>query len=517
MPRIARHPLFSLSLDTASGEKLHRQLYAQIRAAILSGRLAPGAALPSSRLIAAELGCARGTVLLAVDQLAAEGYVRSSGGSGTFVVDELPDDLLSLRRAAARRASADTAPARARLSRRAEALLSLATRPPAVAAGAPFAPGQPALDQFPSTLWARLLEQAWRHPEAGLLLLNHPAGHPRLRAAIADYLRAARGLDCRPEEIIVTAGTQHAISLVARCLIDAGDPVWLEEPCYPGLHATLIAAGAATVPVPVDREGLSVAQGRALAPAARLAVVTPSRQYPLGTVMSLARRLELLRWAAEAEAWIVEDDYDSEYRYRGRPLEPLRLLDETRRVIYVGTFSKVLFPTLRLGYLVAPPALTEAFARSLTALEPLAAMVAQTALAAFIAEGHFAVHLRRMRHLYAARQAVLTEAAARLLGGRLMLIPDDAGMHVMGFPPEGAPFDDAAVAAAAAKQGVVVPPLSQLYAGPEKRAGLMFGYAGVAPERMAPALAKLAAVIDAASSSAASDRSRRSPQKARPA
>jgi GntR family transcriptional regulator/MocR family aminotransferase len=426
MARTARHPPLGMALDETAPEPLHRQLYGQIRTAILAGRLPPGAQLPSSRLLAAELGCARGTVLLAVDQLTAEGYVRSAGGSGTFVADELPDDLLSVRRAAAGR-SGGAAPARLRLSRRAEALLALAARPVAAAMGAPFAPGQPAIEHFPVELWARLLEQAWRLAEPGLLLASHPSGHPRLRTAIADYLRATRGLDCRPEEVVVTGGTQHAINLVARLVLDPGDPVWLEEPCYPGLRATLLAAGAATVPVPVDREGLSVARGRALAPLARLAVATPSHQYPLGTVMSLPRRLELLRWAAEAEAWIVEDDYDSEYRYRGRPLEPLRLLDGAGRVIYVGTFSKVLFPTLRLGYLVAPPALAEAIGKSLTALEPVAAMVAQTALARFIAEGHFAVHLRRMRHLYAARQGALIEAARLHLAGSLALEPRRLG------------------------------------------------------------------------------------------
>jgi GntR family transcriptional regulator/MocR family aminotransferase len=496
MARTARHKLLGIALDDAAPEKLHRQVYAQIRAAILAGRLAPGAQLQSSRLLASELGCARGTVLLAVDQLTAEGYLRSAAGSGTFVADELPDDLLSVCRAAADRIVDGAPTARLRLSRRAEALLALAARPPGPAMGTPFAVGQPALDHFPLELWAKLLEQAWRRPEPGLLLASHPAGHPRLRAAIADYLRAARGLDCRPEEVIVTAGTQHAINLVARLILDPGDPVWLEEPCYPGLHATLLAAGAAPVPVPIDGEGLSVGRGRAMAPAARLAVVTPSHHYPLGTVMSLSRRLELLRWAEEADGWIVEDDYDSEYRYRGRPLEPLRLLDRSGRVLYVGTFSKVLFPTLRLGYLVAPPALAESIAQSLTTLEPVASMVAQTALARFIADGHFAVHLRRMRQLYAVRQAALIDAARVHLAGLLVLEPDAAGMHLVGFPV-GRGFDDQAVARAAAEKGISVQALSRHYAGNAKRSGLMFGYAAIAAESCAPALERLAPLLRA--------------------
>jgi GntR family transcriptional regulator/MocR family aminotransferase len=495
MARTARHGVLGFALDGEADEPRHRQLYAQLRSAILTRRLAPGARLPSSRLFANELGCARGTVLLAFDQLLAEGYVRSAAGSGTFVADELPDDFLSVRgdeRKAAERAGRAAPPL---LSRRADALLALASRPNAAPFGAPFTVGQPALDHFPFDIWSKLLADAWRRPEPAMLVAGYPSGHPRLRQAIADYLRAARGLDCRPDEVIVTAGTQHAISLVARLILDPGDPVWLEEPCYPGLRATLAAAGARMVPVPVDRDGLSVAEGRRLEPGARLAVVTPSRHYPLGTVMSLPRRIELLAWAEEAGAWIIEDDYDSEYRYRGRPLEPLRLLDETRRVVYVGTFSKVLFPTLRLGYLVAPPALAEALGKSVTTLEPTASMVAQLALARFIAEGHFAVHLRRMRHLYAARQAALLEAARTTLGEVLTLVGDDAGMHVVGYPAEGQSFDDRAVADAAAGSGIVVTPLSRHYAGEATRPGLMFGYTAVAPERMAPALARLASVL----------------------
>ena len=254
--------MLGFALDGDAAEPRHRQLYAQLRTAILTRRLAPGARLPSSRLFASELGCARGTVLLAFDQLIAEGYVRSAGGSGTFVADELPDDFLSVqgvRHRAAERAGRAAPPL---LSRRANTLLALAARPNAAPLGTPFTVGQPALDHFPFEIWAKLLAEAWRRPDPAMLGAFHPAGHPRLRQAIADYLRAARGLDCRPDEVIVTAGTQHAISLVARLILDPGDPVWLEEPCYPGLRATLTAAGARSVPVIVDSDGLSVAAGR---------------------------------------------------------------------------------------------------------------------------------------------------------------------------------------------------------------------------------------------------------------
>ncbi len=493
MARTARYLLTGIALDPDAELPLHRQVYAQLRAAILDGRLAPGVRLPSSRLFAHELGCARGTVLLAFDQLHAEGYLRSTGGSGTFVAEEVPDHLLSVRRRSKQRAaSADRRP---RLSVLAEKLL--AAGGPRPSGGTPFATGQPALGDFPHDIWAKLMAESWRSAGSGRLLALTAAGHPALREAIADYLRGARGLDCRAEDVIVTSGTQQALNLVARLVLDPGDRVWLEEPGYPALRAILTAVGAAIEAVPVDREGISVAAGRRIAPRARLAVVAPSHQYPLGAVMSLPRRLELLRWAEEADAWIIEDDYDSEFRYRGRPLEPLRLLDESGRVIYLGTFSKVLFPGLRLGYLLAPPALGATLIRAIPLLESPAASVAQAALARFIAEGHFAAHLRRMRHLYAARQAALIEAAQRHLGDMLTLAPDEAGMHLVGYPlaERARGFDDVALAEAAAGAGIVLAPLSRYYAGPARQSGFLFGYAGATPAAMEAAMLRLAEIL----------------------
>ncbi|MBV9523216.1 MAG: PLP-dependent aminotransferase family protein [Alphaproteobacteria bacterium] len=494
MARTARHVLTGLGLDPIAAQPLHRQLYGQLRAAILAGRLRPGARIPSSRLLAAELGCARGTILLAFDQLHAEGYLRSTGGSGTFVAEEIPDDLLSVRRPAERRD--DGREDRLRLSANAAALLA-APAPVAPGLGAALQIGQPALDAFPRELWAKLSAETWRGPAGRRLLAASPTGYPPLRVAIADYLRAARGLDCRPEEVIVTSGTQHALSLLVRLLLDPGDRVWLEEPGYPALPPILLAAGARSEPIPVDGEGISVATGRRIAPAARLAVVAPSHQYPLGVVMSLPRRLELLRWAEASDAWIVEDDYDSEFRYRGRPLEPLRVLDETGRVIYLGTFSKVLFPGLRLGYLVAPPKLADTIVRAFPLLEPPAATIAQATLARFIAEGHFAAHLRRVRQLYAERQAALIGAALRHLGDRIILAPEDAGMHLVGYPAADLEpgFDDLEFARDAARAGIGLSPLSRYYFGAVRRKGLLFGYAGTPPAAIEDAMARLGAML----------------------
>lgn len=335
--------------------------------------------------------------------------------------------------------------------------------------------------------------------------MHGPAGgDPALRRAIAEHLRRARGLACELEQVLVTNGAQHALDLVARVLLDPGARAWVEDPGYPGLRGALTAATAETVPVPLDGDGLSVAEGRRIAPDARLAVVAPSHAYPLGTVMSLGRRLELLDWAAEAGAWIVEDDYDSDFRYAGRPLAALASLDRGTargggRTIYLGTFSKILFPGLRLGYLVVPADLAEPLARARRALDDHPSTVVQPALAAFLEEGHFAQHLRRMRRLYAARQEALLAAGRRHLDGLLELAPDAAGMHlVAGLAPAlAARADDRACAEAAAAAGIAAPPLSAYHLGPPDRQGLLLGYAAVPEAEIDSAAAGLAQALDA--------------------
>jgi GntR family transcriptional regulator / MocR family aminotransferase len=487
-----RWPELLVSLDPGSRLPLYRQLYLGLREAVLAGRLQPGTAIPASRGLATHLGLSRNTVLLAIDQLLAEGYLETAPRAGTRVAA-----TFSPRETRGRRLPPVDRPAQGRgspgLSRRGN---SIAAAMPAGAVSRdpprPFRPGIPALDRFPSRHWMRLTHRVWRRlPE---LSYSDPAGLPSLRAAIAEYLGAARGARCVAEQVIVVSGSQQGLDLAARVLLDPGDTVWIEEPGYPGTRAALLAAGAHPVPVPVDRDGLVVAGGERLAPAARMACVTPSHQFPLGATMSAARRVELLRWGVRAGAWLVEDDYDSEFRYASRPLACLQGMDEDGRVIYVGTFSKTLFPALRLGYVVVPPGLVDAFRAARAAADRHSPAVDQAVLAGFIAEGHFARHVRRMRGLYGERREALLSALSELVGDGMDLgSSNEAGMHLVGrLPPDR---DDRAVAARAGRLGLDAPPLSQYAVTRLERGGLLLGYAAYTPEAIRRGVERLAAAL----------------------
>jgi GntR family transcriptional regulator/MocR family aminotransferase len=504
--------LLSFALDTQAGAPLQRQLYAQVREAVLAGRIAPGTRLPATRALAAELGCARNTVLNAFEQLSAEGYLESRPGSGTYVSRVLPD-LLPIRPAG----NGDDD------GRHGATPLSLGREhPPSGEFSAPdpgagsalaarvFAPGVPDLSLFPFDVWGRLLGRIWRRPPAALLLPGPPAGYLPLRRAIAAYLRAVRNVACTAEQVLITGGAQPALDLVARVLLEPGDAVWIEEPGYPGLRGPLQAAGARLVPVPVDGAGLSVAAGRALAPAARLAVVAPSHQYPVGTTMDLARRLALLAWAEDSGAWVVEDDYDSEYRYAGRPLAALQGLESERatgggRVIYIGTFSKVLFPSIRLGYLVVPPDLLDAVLRARAARDAYPSAVVQPALAAFFEEGHFAAHVRRMRMVYGRRRQALLTAADRHLAGLLELSPGQAGLHLVAYLTAGLArrMNDREAERRAVAAGLGPQALSRYYLAPPGETsggspapeGLLLGFAAVPEDEIERGIERLAAAL----------------------
>lgn len=467
-------------LDRSSRAPLHSQLYGALRGDILRGRLKGGARLPSTRDLAAELGVSRNTVMNAYLHLQAEGYTEGKVGSGTYVAGSLPDGLLRVRPGSPGSAPStwvDGRPPGRRISSRGQILA--ATPPIATARGGgrplAFRPCVPALDAVPRREWKRLSARRWRLPPDGLLGYGDPAGYRPLREAIAGRLGAARAVRCSWEQVVVVSGSQQALDLSARVLLDPGDEAWVEDPGYAGARAALVGAGARIVPVRVDGEGLDVAAGETTSPEARLACVTPSHQYPLGSTMSLRRRLALLEWAGRSGAWVLEDDYDSEYRYSGRPLEALQGLDAAGSVVYVGTFSKVLFPGLRLGYLVVPPDLVDAFvaAREITDRHPPG--VEQAVLADFIGEGHFSRHVRRMRALYAERRGALLEAAERELRGLLDVKPAEAGMHLVGFLPEGE--DDREASRRAASRGVEAPPVSAFSLGPPEEGGLVLGYA----------------------------------------
>ncbi len=482
--------LGTLALDRSTGVPLQRQLYAALREAILAGRLGPRTRLPSTRVLADELAAARNTVVGAFEQLVAEGYLESRVGDGTRVTAVLPETLLHARRSRAPAPAAGPAPA---LSRRGRVLVA-ARRPIPDPFRRAFQPGLPAVDEFPRDLWARLLGRRARLPARGTRGYAHPAGLPALRDAIAVYAGAARGVTCDAAQVIVLGGSQAGLDLSCRLLLDPGDPAWIEEPGYLGARGALVAAGARLVPVATDANGLDVRAGVRAAPAARVAYVTPSHQFPLGATMSLGRRLELLAWAADAGAWILEDDYDNEYRYAGRPIAALQGLDATGRVLYLGTFSKTMFPALRTGWIVVPPALVDAFTAAVRLTGHEVAADVQAALADFLTDGHFAAHVRRMRGLYAERQDRLVRALRRRLGGLLEVSPGEGGMQLPAFLPPDA--DDVAAARAAAAAGVTAPPLSMYHLDAPRRRGLHLGFAGVPEREVGPGVDALARALE---------------------
>ena len=485
----ARAPGLFLDLDSAAPLPLFRQLYRGIREAVLGGRLPPGASLPPSRALASELGVSRNTVTLAYDQLVAEGYLYGRPRSGMQVAVTLPPRP----RSRPARSSAERPRRSPRLSSRGLAIASAPLPGLAFAAmtSRPFRPGVPALDLFPMRLWARLVQRRLRRPPQ--MGYGDPAGYAPLRDAIAEYVSASRGVICGADQVIVVNGSQQGVDLAARVLLDAGEEVWMEDPGYPGARTALFAAGAVAVPVPVDDEGMCVAEGERIAPRARMAYVSPSHQFPLGATMSASRRLELLRWAARAGAWILEDDYDSEFRYGSRPLASLQGMDQDGRVVYIGTFSKTLAPALRLGYLIVPPGFAEAFRAVRAACDRHSPVLDQAVLADFMAEGHFARHLRRMRNLYAERQAVLVNGIQRSLGERLAVRTTEAGMHLVGWLEDG--VDDAAVSARLLEAGIDAPALSRYARKRPGRGGLLLGWAGFSPEALEEAVGRMAAVL----------------------
>lgn len=496
MPRrVADAALLPIALDRVEATPLHRQLYDQMRDLILAGRLGAGARLPSTRTLARELGVSRNTVTGAFDQLLAEGYVVGRVGAGSYVSDELPEEALSARATRPPEGLSERPRLRG-LSNRGTRLAGLRKAGGGVRSAA-FTPGLPDLDGFPFDVWSRLMSKAWRRPPRDLLANAEPAGYLPLRRAIATYLRAVRGVRCTADQVIVVSGAQQAIGLAAHVLMDEGDPALIEEPGYAGVRGALTAAGARQVPVPVDAEGMDIAWAERAAPDAKLACVAPSLQYPLGITMTLARRLKLLDWAQRRDGWILEDDYDSEYRYAGRPLAALQGLDRDGRVVYIGTFSKVMFPSLRIGYLVVPADLTDPFRFARTALDDHPSTAAQPALAAFMEEGHFAAHIRRMRKRYKDRQDALLAAAQARLGGAFEIEPAEAGMHLVArmTPALTARMDDRTARRRAAEAGINVSALSSFYAEGFGRQGLLLGYAAVPEAEMPAAVARLAGAL----------------------
>jgi GntR family transcriptional regulator/MocR family aminotransferase len=478
-----------VALDRRLARPLHRQLYDGYREAILDGRLRPGQRLPSTRTLARELQVSRIPVVTAFEQLVAEGYVESRVGAGSFVSAALPDQPPARPGRNPARTARRPGPRRVPPSP-----LASASAPWHKLSG-PFRVSLPVLDEFPSELWAGLVARHVRKLSQRQMMYGDPMGLDALREALADHLRTVRSVKCTADQLMIVSGSQQALALAGRALLAPDDAVWFEEPGYGGARDALRLAGARIVGVPVDDEGLDVAAGIARCPDARAAYVTPSHQYPLGMILSASRRLQLLDWARRRGAWLLEDDYDSEYRFDTQPLASLQGLDTDARVLYVGTFSKILFPALRVGYLVIPADLVARFRRFRDAMDIFPAPLYQAVLAELIRDGHFARHLRRMRAIYAERRHALEAALVRELGSQVRLVGDRAGMHlVILLPPKAR---DHEIATRAASAGISVIPLSSCYAGRARQPGLILGYGSTRLAEIPEAVRRLKSILHA--------------------
>lgn len=474
-PRGAVVPM--IAVDRSGEKPLHRQIYDAFRAMILERRLQPGQQIPSTRVLAGELGISRLPVLGAYAQLIAEGYIESRSGAGTFVTTLLSDQFPDPRPVVATAVNDHASDAVSRL-----AMLLPVERTPWFPGGGAFTVGQIAYDHFPFRVWSDLITHYARKVRAGWLNYSDAMGSEEFREVIATYLRTARAVHCEVSQIMVVNGSQHALDLSARVLLEPDSPAWIEEPGYEFLRHALTLSGCRLVPVPVDGEGLDVAAGIKLCRNARVAYVTPSHQYPLGATMSAARRLQLLEWAHSSGAWIVEDDYDSEYRYESLPIASMQGLDPGARVIYIGTFSKTLFPSLRLGYMVIPPALVSRFVAVRQANDMCPSHLYQAALTDFINEGHFSRHVRKTRQLYAERRNALTQALRKEFGSEIEILGAEAGMHLVVTLPPG--LSDRKISVRAAQEGLWLWPLSAAYVGTNVRQGFILGFGGTKADDM---------------------------------
>ncbi len=493
--QIGGFPFVSLSDRSVSGVPMHRQIYEKMRRAILRGEIGAKSRVPSSRALARQLGVSRTTIVNAYEQLFAEGYLENRIGAGTFVAAVLPEKMLQAPKIRAVKTSAAFS-RELNLSRQGSQMacaLKSVLREHSANKPVPFRNGSTAIDHFPFDTWARIAARWNRHAPTLALGSDDLAGFYSLRQSVAAHLKSARGVVCEPEQIIITAGAQQALSLIAAVFLERGDEVWMEDPGYTSARSLFVLSGTKLIFVPVDEDGLSVRAALERSKKPKLIYVTPSRQYPLGATMSVARRLSLIETARTAGAWIVEDDYDSEYRYAGHPLASLQGLDRNGRVLYVGTFSKTIFPSLRLGCLVVPPDLVDVFAAARMLHGAHSPLIEQAILAEFIAEGHFARHVRRMRTLYEERQQILVEEVERNLKGLLEMKAADAGMHLVGWLPDD--FDDREAARKAEAENIRLSSISEHSINEYGRNGLVFGYAAFDEKQIRNGIVKLTEIL----------------------
>ena len=484
MKRVASAILPLITIDRHTRDPVHRQIYEAYRTAIIGRRLRPGERVPSSRTVAAELGVSRMPVLNAYDQLLAEGYFESRIGSGTRVCSTLPD-LPSFRLRSMGTLSGPR-PVASRVS-----IVHHEQPTPWIRGWGSFGVGQVALEQFPFQIWSRLVARHSRTVSIDSVRYSDQMGSPGFRDTIATYLRTSRGVSCEARQIMIVSGSQQALDITARVLLDKGSQVWLEDPGYIYARDVLAMTGCKLVPVPIDGEGLDVAAGIKLNHKARAAFVTPSHQYPLGVTMSASRRLQLLDWAQSVGAWIIEDDYDAEYRYDGMPISSLQGLDHNARVIYIGTFSKVLYPSLRLGYLVIPPDLIDRFCAVRRVMDIAAPSFYQSVVADFIREGHFARHIRRMRTLYRERRSAVVKSICEEVDAEV--IGAEAGVHISVLL--GKDCSDVEFSQRAAREKLWLWPLSPCYVGKPSRQGFILGYGSTPVEQVHRAVQMISSLL----------------------
>lgn len=483
--------LQSIRIDHGSHQSVSTQLCVALREMILTGGFAAGDRLPASRTLAHDLGLSRTTVVEVFSRLTAEGLIESQTGSGTFVSAVLGAE----RPMPSKNAAPVAASALPQLSTvMAQAINRFGERRRLPHAPRAFTTALPAFDVFPMAQWARLSAKWLRGNRDEVMGYGDPYGSLQLRRAVASHLRGNRGITCDPDQIFILGGAQQAFHLIGSTLLNPGDKVWFENPGAIGARNSLIASGADLIPVPVDGDGLRVDEGLRLAPRFRLAFVTPSHQQPLGCVMSLARRFALLQAAEQAGAWVIEDDYDGEFFFGGRPPPTLKSVDTTGRVIYVGTFSKSLFPALRLGYLLAPPALIGTFRTIMSRFLQGVPSHTQGVVTEFIDEGHFAVHVRRMRHIYFERHEALLAASRKKLAGLLEVIPTESGLHTVGYLARR--LSEGPASEAADQRGVAASPLGRFAITPLQVNGLVLGFGSSPPKIIESGVQVLAQVLE---------------------
>ena len=478
-----------ISIDRGHAKPLHRQVYDGYREAILRGDLAPGQKIPSSRELASEMQVSRFPVLHAYAQLVAEGYFESQVGSGTFISATLPEQMMSSEHYID---FCEQRPSGLRPIARRNSLYPTFRRDSPLRSWGAFGLHQPASDQFPFQVWSELVSGHSRNPSSSSLQRIDPMGLPRFRLEICRYLRTARSVKCDPGQIMVVSGSQQALDITSRVLLNPGDSVLVEEPGYSLERTALAAAGCRLKLVPVDDQGMNIAHPTRCK-GAKAAFVTPSHQFPLGSTMSATRRLLLLNWAQSAGAWVIEDDYDSEYRFDTKPIASLQGLDVNSRVIYIGTFSKILFPSLRIGYIVVPRDLVTLFEAVRFATDIFPPYLYQEVLADFMALGHLGRYIRKMRRIYGERRSVLIGSLRAEFGDFLQVHGASAGMHVSVSLPEG--FNDVDICERASAERLLLWPLSRYYAGKKPLQGFVLGFGSANAEQIPNAVKRLRSLV----------------------